>query len=64
MYDQRNPRRFATPRALQIILQLDQQVRYARIQVSICGFPLLLLVEFQLFGLALLGGATGSWNGI
>ncbi len=54
--DDGNPGSFTAAGARQIVLQLDEQVRYAGIIVesyspscSGCGFS---------------GGATGSWNGI
>ena len=48
----------------EIVLQLDEQVGYMRIEITVGGFPILLVVEAELFRLRLFGGATGSWNGI
>ena len=56
-----NPRRFAAPRARQIILQLDEQMRHTGvvIQSSISRFPSLRIVQPKLLRLRLLG--RGHW---
>src|SRR4051812_42003636 len=47
----RNPRCFAAPRARQIILQLNQQMRDTRIQFTIRRFPVTAVVEAELLRL-------------
>ena len=63
VHDDRNPDRFASARALQIVLQLDQQVRHMRIQIAVGRFPVLRVVEAELLRLRLLGSnRILEWN--
>ena len=64
VHDDRNPNRFAPARTFQIILQLDQQVRHMRVEITVRGFPILLIVEAELLRLRLLGRGHRilEWN--
>jgi hypothetical protein len=57
VHDDRNPDGLAPAGALQVVLQLDQKVRHARIQFAIRLFPVAAVVERQLLGLRGLGRA-------
>ena len=64
VHDDRNPDRFAPARALQIILQLDEQVRHMRIEITVSSFPVLRVVEAELLRLRLFGRGHRilEWN--
>ena len=53
-----------SPRSLQIILQLDQQVRHMRIQIPVRSLPVLLVVKPKLLRLRLFrrGDRILEWN--
>ena len=66
VHDDRNPRRFPAARARQIVLQLDEQVRYAGIivQLAVGCLPSLGIVQAELLRLRLLGRSHRvlEWN--
>ena len=55
MRDDRNPCCFPPARTGEIILKLDEQMRYSRIEITVSRFPVLRVVEAELFRLRFLG---------